>query len=57
MCMCTPTHIYRVSSLAVSEEALGLGARAVLVAVAGMMVPEGTTSVVSVGHVQINDIK
>ena len=35
-------------SPAVPEEALGLGGRAVLV-VAGMMVPEGTTSVASVG--------
>ena len=57
VCMCTRTHIRRVSSPAVSEEALGLGARAVLAVVAKMMVPEGTTSVVSVEHVQTNDIR
>ena len=57
MCVCTPTHIHRASSPTVSEEVLGLGGRAVLDVLAGMMVSEGTTSVVSVGHVQTNDIK
>ena len=38
-------------SPAVSEEVLGLGVRAVLDLVAGMMVPEGTSSVASAGHV------
>ena len=56
VCTCIPTHIYRVSSPAVSEKVLvGLDGRAVLAVVAEMMVPEGTTSVVSVGHVQTND--
>ena len=56
VCTCTPTHMDRVSSPAVSEEVLvGLGGRAVLAVAAEMMIPEGTTSVVSVGHVQKND--
>ena len=47
-CVCANTIHVRVSSPAVSEEAVGLGERAVL-AVAGKIVPEGATSVVSVG--------
>ena len=46
--MSCKVHFYtQVGSLAVSEEALGLGGRAVL-AVVEIIVPEGTTSVVSV---------
>ena len=47
MCVCVCvcyTHTHRVSSPTVSEVALGLGGRVVV----GMMVLEGTTSVVSV---------
>ena len=44
MCVCVCVVTHRVSSPAVSEEALGLGGRLVV----GMLALEGTTSVVSV---------